>query len=149
MKAAIVLKHKFVEYIPNELQEGIIYVSIPFGTAAHKCCCGCGSEVVTPITPTDWELIFNGETISLHPSIGNWSLACRSHYWIRRNRVKWAPQWTREEINAGRAYDATAKKRYFDGTKTPTRGVPPVEPEEPQNEKPKGSIWQMLARWWF
>ena len=29
-------------------------------------------------------------TVSLRPSIGNWQLPCRSHYFIVRNRVVWA-----------------------------------------------------------
>jgi len=44
--------HEFVEHLPHELEEGRIYVSILFATAAHKCCCGCGNEVVTPLSPT-------------------------------------------------------------------------------------------------
>ena len=58
---------------PDELEQGTIYVSIRFATASHLCCCGCGNKVVTPIRPTDWKLIFDGKTISLDPSIGNWS----------------------------------------------------------------------------
>lgn len=81
------LSHEFVPSIPDTLEEGVVYISIPYATAVHLCCCGCKNEVVTPITPTDWELTFDGETISLYPSIGNWGFACQSHYWIRRNRV--------------------------------------------------------------
>lgn len=67
MKNNIILKHKFVEYIPNELTDGMIYVSMEFATAAHKCCCGCGHEVITPFTPTDWKLIYDGQSITLTP----------------------------------------------------------------------------------
>ena len=69
MKQEIALKHEFVEFIPGELKEGMIYVSIRFGTASHLCVCGCGNKVVTPIRPTDWKLIFDGKTISLDYSI--------------------------------------------------------------------------------
>ena len=31
----------------------------------------------------------NGMT-TLDPSIGNWSFACRSHYFMRKGRVVWA-----------------------------------------------------------
>lgn len=120
MKRATVLRHEFVEYIPNELKEGTIYVSIAFATAAHKCCCGCGNEVITPISPTDWQVTFDGESISLHPSIGNWNFACRSHYWITRNRVTWARRWSQQEIETGRAHDRWAKRRYSETTETPT-----------------------------
>src|SRR5437867_1481862 len=114
MKRITVLNHEFVEYIPKELEDGKLYVSITFATAAHKCCCGCGQEVVTPLSPTDWALIFDGERVSLDPSIGNWSFKCQSHYWIRRNRVEWARRWSGREIEAGRAHDRLAKQRYFE-----------------------------------
>ena len=116
MTRARVLKHEFVEHIPATLRDGTIYVSITFATAVHKCCCGCGNEIVTPITPTDWQLIFDGESISLHPSIGNWNLACQSHYWIRHNKIQWARRWTREEIAAGGMQERVAKEQYFDAT---------------------------------
>jgi Family of unknown function (DUF6527) len=87
------MKYEFVEYVPDELTEGMLYVSIPFATAVHKCCCGCGREVVTPLAPTGWSLTFDGKTVSLAPSIGNWSYPCQSHYWIRRNNVEWVSRW--------------------------------------------------------
>lgn len=107
------LSHEFVSSIPAALEEAVVYVSIPYATAVHLCCCGCKNEVVTPITPTDWELIFDGETISLYPSVGNWAFACRSHYWIRRNRVVWAARWSQKRIDAKRAAERTAKDDYF------------------------------------
>ena len=83
-----VLKHEFVEFVPERLVDDTLYVSISYATAAHRCCCGCGREVVTPLSPTDWQLTFDGETVSLYPSIGNWNFACRSHYWIENNGVR-------------------------------------------------------------
>lgn len=105
--------HQFVEYIPEELSDGTIYVSIPFATAAHRCCCGCGRKVVTPITPTDWRLIFDGDTISLDPSIGSWSLPCQSHYWIVRNKVRWSGRWSKERVEAARVHDLELKDLHF------------------------------------
>ena len=90
------MKHKFVEFIPDQLEDGILYVSITYATVLHKCACGCGNEVVTPLSPSDWQLTFNGEAISLFPSIGNWSFPCRSHYWIRKNEVVWVEDWYEE-----------------------------------------------------
>jgi hypothetical protein len=100
---------EFVELIPEKLDDGRLYVSMLHATVVHRCCCGCGSEVVTPLTPNDWQLTFDGETISLSPSIGNWSFACQSHYWIRRNLVTWAPRWSKRRIAAGRARDRSKK----------------------------------------
>jgi hypothetical protein len=139
------LKHEFVEFIPEELREGTIYVSIRFATASHKCCCGCGNKVVTPITPTDWKLIFDGKTISLDPSIGNWGFACQSHYWIRNNRVQWAAQWSKDHVDAGRAHDKYAKDRYIDTTEAAApkaRVSTSVTPEEAP------AMWEKLKQWW-
>ena len=114
MKDAIRLTHEFVEYIPKSLSEGTIYISIKFATAAHKCVCGCGNEVVTPLSPTDWKLIYDGESVSIDPSLGNWNFACRSHYWIKNNTVIWGYSWSREQIESGRALDRLAKRNYFE-----------------------------------
>lgn len=107
------LEHRFVEFIPDELQEGILYITVEYRTAAHKCVCGCGNKVLTPITPTDWKLIFDGKTISLHPSIGNWNFPCQSHYWIRHNVVEHSHRWSEKEIANGRKKDLKRKKNYF------------------------------------
>ena len=82
------IQHQFVEYIPEHIQEGILYISMPFATAVHKCVCGCAKEVVTPLSPKDWQLTFDGKTVTLAPSIGNWKFKCRSHYWIKKSHVK-------------------------------------------------------------
>lgn len=120
MRSEILLKHEFLEFIPDELEQGTIYVSIRFATASHLCVCGCGNKVVTPIRPTDWKLIFDGKTISLEPSIGNWSLACQSHYWIRNNRVRWAAKWSQKRIDRGRSRDRRAKEAYFASKESPS-----------------------------
>ncbi|WEK35888.1 MAG: DUF6527 family protein [Candidatus Pseudobacter hemicellulosilyticus] len=86
------LQHKFVDSIPDNVGEGILYVCIEYGTVVHKCVCGCQNEVVTPLSPKDWKLTFDGETISLYPSIGNWRFKCKSHYWITNNRIIHAPK---------------------------------------------------------
>jgi len=96
------MQHKFVEIIPDDLETGALYISITYTTVMHKCCCGCGNEVGTPLTPNDWQLTFDGETITLFPSIGDWSLPCQSHYWIRRNEVRWAESWLDEMIRKNR-----------------------------------------------
>lgn len=84
--------HRFVEFMPEQMESDVIYISLRFSLVSHQCACGCGEEVVTPLSPRDWQLIFNGETVSLYPSIGNWIFACRSHYWINQNRAVRAPR---------------------------------------------------------
>ena len=106
--------HEFVEFIPKDRQEGVLYISIPFATAVHNCFCGCGTKVVTPLSPVFWKLIFDGETVSLSPSIGNWDFPCRSHYYVRRNTVVWEQDMTQEEIDWGRNRDRRARERHFE-----------------------------------
>lgn len=128
-EAKYVLTHEFVEFIPDELKQDTVYISLRFATVSHLCCCGCGNKVVTPLRPTDWNLIFDGKTVSLDRSIGNWSFPCRSHYWITNNRVRWAPRWSKERIEAGRAHDRFAKEQYFHAPES-TAGIsinPPPE----------------------
>lgn len=110
------LQHVFVDSFPSDLEPGKLYVSLEYGSAAHSCCCGCGEEVVTPLTPTDWHILYDGESITLHPSVGNWTLACRSHYVIRKGAVIEAPAWSDQQIAAERERDGRAKAAYF-GTK--------------------------------
>lgn len=102
--------HEFVEYIPNNLEAGVLYISITFATAAHLCCCGCRREVTTPFTRTDWKLIYDGESVSLQPSIGNWSFPCQSHYIITGNSVRWVDRWSPERIVQGRQADTRCER---------------------------------------
>lgn len=107
------VKHEFVKSVPQELEKGTVYVSIDYATVIHQCCCGCGGEVVTPLSPTDWHLSFDGQTVSLYPSIGNWSFPCQSHYWIRNNQVVWAPKWSKDRIERNRQAEIQEKQAYF------------------------------------
>jgi hypothetical protein len=103
------LAHEFVDHFPDKLSDGVLYVCLPFASVAHLCCCGCGNEVITPLKPERWHLMFDGETISLRPSVGNWNFDCQSHYWIEHDMVRWAPRWTPEQIAAGRAQSRSRK----------------------------------------
>lgn len=139
MRSELRLEHRFVDCIPDVLEERVVYVAIEFATVVHRCCCGCGHEVVTPLSPTDWSLTFDGETISLDPSIGNWSFQCQSHYWIGRNRVRWAPRWSKGQIAAGRAHDSAVKRE------TLSRAAPSDNGTRGDGEK---TLWQLLQGWW-
>lgn len=114
MKRIAKLVPRFAELIPEIIEEGILYVSMEHATVIHKCCCGCGNEVVTPLSPTDWTLIYDGRAITLNPSIGNWGFPCQSHYWIRGNSVQWASRWSRKRIEATRRAIRNAEAEYFD-----------------------------------
>lgn len=107
------MKHKFVDIIPDNLADGVLYISIKYSTAIHLCACGCKNEVVTPFSPTDWQLTFDGKTVSLSPSIGNWSFKCQSHYFIKNDEIINARTWTKNEIMDGRKKDKKRKSRCF------------------------------------
>ena len=115
--------------MPDKIEDGVLYISIPYCTAIHKCPCGCGEEVVTPLSPTDWCLSFNGVSISLSPSIGNWGFECKSHYWIVNNQIKYSAAWTQSRIASGRKKDKENKKKYISGKKKvigKNNKIPPV-----------------------
>lgn len=135
------LDHRFVEHIPERLAPGVLYVSMEYATSAHSCCCGCGEEVVAPFTPTDWKMTFDGETVSLRPSIGNWMLKCRSHYVIDCGKVIEAGPWNDEQVEAERRRDRASKARFY--------GHPPkVEPSiQPAPTKMTQGFWRRIWNW--
>ena len=93
------VRHEYVEYIPERLEPGVLFISKRFRTASHLCCCGCGLKVVTPLNPAKWSLTDHGASVSLSPSVGNWGYPCRSHYLIIRNQVRWAGQLSQRQIS--------------------------------------------------
>lgn len=142
MKREITVAYEFVEFIPEELRERTVYISQVYGTAAHKCCCGCGAEVVTPLSPTGWQLAYDGKAISLYPSIGSWSLPCQSHYFITNNKVVWAPKWTGKQIARGRVQEAIAREQYYAGTQPSPKGR-----EALRVSGVKENVWAKIKKW--
>lgn len=92
-RSAKTFKVEFVKSAPEPLDDDTLYISIEYSMVLHLCPCGCKAEITTKISPKRWRLIYDGETVSLYPSIGNWNLSCRSHYWISKNKIKWAEDW--------------------------------------------------------
>lgn len=137
-------ENRFVHYIPDCLEPGVLYISMEYATATHSCFCGCGERVVTPFTPTDWRMTFDGETISLWPSIGNWNLACRSHYVIERGRVISAGSWSDVQIKAERQRDKTEKARYY-GTPNMTEAADTAQTPIPRSKDGTG-LWSRVSR---
>jgi len=142
----MIMKHEFVEYVPEVLSEGTVYISVRFATVVHNCACGCGGETVTPLSPTDWYLTFDGKSVSLYPSIGNWSLDCKSHYWIKNNEVIWADRWSDAEIKTGRAYDSSVKTRYYSQTDSSGSEVAVSQAVTGKVESSE-SWWARLKEW--
>ena len=124
------IKLQRVHYMPKVLEPGVLYVSDEFQTAAHLCACGCGSKVRTPLGPTEWSIIETPAGPSLNPSVGNWQQACRSHYWIDRGEIRWAAQWSTEQIETGRRLEHARRAAYYN--------------ERPQGDGAWARLWRSL-----
>lgn len=119
-----------VQYMPKELQPGVLYVSEEFGIAIHLCACGCGCKIRTALGPTEFSVQETPEGPSLSPSVGSWQRACKSHYWIRRGEVVWSVKWTPEQIANGRAREEARRQAYYR-----------------ELDRGRGGIWGRLRRW--
>ena len=105
------IQHKFVDLIPTVKEFGIVYISMEFAVASHLCPCKCGNLIVTPFAQHGWSLIFDGETITLNHSIGNWDLPCKSHYWIKKGKIQWAGVFDEKKISRVREKDVRDHKQ--------------------------------------
>ena len=103
-----------VEFMPKQLEPGVLYVSEKYSTAAHLCACGCGEKVRTPLGPTEWAVSGTANHPSLWPSVGNWQKPCRSHYVIGNGKIVWCGNWTPEQVAAGRHNEGIRRRTYYD-----------------------------------
>jgi Family of unknown function (DUF6527) len=140
------IRFEFVESVPSEREQGVFYISMPYRSIIHNCLCGCGAKIVTPIRPDKWTLFYDGDTITIDPSIGNWSYPCQSHYVIRRNRVLDAGPMSQSRIDAGRRRDFHLTDAYYNRQPAPERDraaslarstPPPVAPK-------RKNLWDRL-----
>lgn len=97
----------FTETVPSSPEPGNLHISMQYETAVHLCACGCGTKVVTPLGRYDWILTFDG-SVSLRPSVGNGQQRCRSHYYVRNNRIDWLPPISAWATQAASARDRAA-----------------------------------------
>lgn len=104
-----------VTFIPPlaEMRRAELYISSEYSTASHLCCCGCGEEVVTPLNPAKWSLSLRNGLVTMFPSIGNWQYACKSHYFIKNNRVIWQEEYSPEEIRLVQKQDDAAVEHFI------------------------------------
>ena len=135
------LRHEFVDHIPEQLDDGVLYVSIRFGTVVHRCACGCGEEVVTPLGPVEWRLTYDGRTVSLEPSIGNWSFPCRSHYWIDGGMVRWARGFSEAEVALVQQKAWTRRNSYYQTERAEVLGKVPRRDAQHGSRR---SIWEKI-----
>lgn len=97
----------FVDSAPQTLEPAKLYISTRYRAIVHLCLCGCGEKILLNLDPDGWSFTFDGRSISIHDSVGNVGIPCRSHYLIRRNRVVWLPPLS--AIDPQAALDATAR----------------------------------------
>lgn len=108
---------KFVELMPKVLESGILYVSTTYLLMVHLCACGCKEKVVLPIHPKQWRFTYNGDDVTVRPSVGNIETACNSHYWIINGDVEWSTDISSTEAARKRTRDQQEVSRYSDKPK--------------------------------
>jgi hypothetical protein len=121
---------EFVEFVPATLSHGKLYISMVYSTTVHLCACGCGNKVVLPLSPAEWQLYFDGDTVQIAPSVGNGEFPCRSHYWISFNEIRWSDELTPKQIAASRCRDAGALSAYFSTRNSPADAADQTQPRE-------------------
>lgn len=122
------MKLALVEFMPSTLAAGVLYVSQKYRTAAHLCACGCGEKIRTQLGPLGWQFTNERSGPSLYPSIGNWQKPCRSHYFIIKGLVVWAPAMSEAEVFYGRQAEVERRDAYF--------------------WEQNSGWWSRLKRWW-
>lgn len=143
-----------VELAPRVLQPGRLYISPKYRAAVHLCCCGCGEKVVTPLSPAEWRIELAQGRATLYPSIGNGSITCRSHYWIRDNRVIWAAQLPKsrvKEIFQRDQRDLDSMCRDAKVPRKPEQNAPNPSLSRHERARPNwrallNAVWQWLTR---
>jgi len=137
------MDHKFVDTIPSELENNILYISLEYNVTKHLCPCGCGTEIVATLSPARWQLSYDGETVSLTPSIGNWLHECQSHYCIIKDEVVWARSMSKNAIEAGIQRDQQELNEYINRKKS-KEIIEPVPEKEGLFERIKNIILKKL-----
>lgn len=138
------LKHQVVDSIPEKLQVGTLYVTMEGDVAGHLCACGCGREVITPLSPTDWSIAINQSGATLDPSIGNWAFPCRSHYFIWDGKVIWASNMSDKAIAQGRQRSKASKQTYY----KQLNETGPMPQEHLHQPPMRQTGVQKLIAWW-
>jgi len=89
------LEPVFVQYIPQEIEEGKLYISEEFEVSIHLCACGCGGKTVMPFNQnTGWRMKNLNGLVSFSPSVGNFSgeQPYHAHYFIVDNVIRWCEE---------------------------------------------------------
>lgn len=78
----------------EKLEDGVLYVVDDSPYVEYNCPCGCGNVVMIPTTKHErgydgWGFSEHEGKVTLSPSVYSTGFPCRSHYFIRGNRIEW------------------------------------------------------------
>lgn len=82
----------------KDMKQGVLYLkqNKEDGTyeSFHLCPCGCGEPVYLQYGGKGWDLKLNMEgdelkSVTINPSVGCFDFPCKSHYFIRDNKIIW------------------------------------------------------------
>jgi len=143
-------RHEVVAALPEALRPLTLYITTDGDVAGHLCACGCGREVITPLSPTDWSISFGRQGATLMPSIGNWAFPCRSHYFIENGAIWWAGDMSDRAIARGRVRDKASKQQYYERQQQDPPASRPAAEAAPPLLKAEVPAPQMsvFARFW-
>ena len=146
------IRPAFVTQFPAVFEQGVLYISEEFETAGHLCCCGCREKVITPLNPAKWRLRKEEGAVSLSPSIGNWNYACKSHYFITKNKVIEAGQLDAAKIKTVQRRDRRDMVHYVAIVNARAGQSTEKAPEATTNVVPENSLFSefvtFLRNWW-
>ena len=71
---------------PFAIEKGLVKAREPI-TAVRIYNTNTSKVIIEEVPCVNQSVKYDGETVSLSPSIGNFQFPCKSHYWIRENRV--------------------------------------------------------------
>ncbi len=119
------IKYEFVDSAPATLEPGMMYISIKYRAIVHLCLCGCGEKVLLKLDPNranGWAFTFDGRSISIHDSVGNVGIPCKSHYIVRRNHVQWLAPLDMVDAQSALGYRPQAVEEEAEPRQTGLRG---------------------------
>ncbi|WEX08943.1 DUF6527 family protein [Chelativorans sp. AA-79] len=86
-------RYLWVERIPTQMQEGVVYHTEEFELAGLLCACGCGHRI-TLLVPDSHQVWNEGGYATIRPSVGVFDAPCKAHYVITAGNVQWLPAFT-------------------------------------------------------
>ncbi len=96
--------------IPENMEEGVLYIVESWEMARFKCPCGCGNDIILPIMiPWGWDYTRIDDKVTLSPAIKPPTKEtinpnnpdkkyCNSHYQIVNNEIIWKPDDIKADV---------------------------------------------------